>query len=351
MYTEEYLSTYPYFRDLLATKDLSSLHDSLTGLIARPYMIRFIHSLIDAGTPFYLAILDLDNFKSINDYYGHAVGDGVLAKVSESLRDYVGRDGVVGRFGGDEFLLLYFKSIEYDDMHTFFQGMYHKKTVLRRNVDVEALSLFVTGTVGSACYPKDAVDYDTLFSLVDKTLYRGKSKGRNCYIIYVAAKHADLEIKKLAKRSLYDTFREMGERFDQPGTPVEKIQSAFVPMRENLRFWALYYVNQEGQLVDGNGAVQADAVEICWDGLERVHALDRLGEMEKISPVIYQTLSPLRYQTAMLARVEGAGRVYGSLIICPEPRTLRIWQEEEKAAAFFLARMLSDYMDALQDGN
>ena len=105
MYASDYLSRYSFFRQALETAPLTAMHDSLTGLIARPYILRFIESLIAAGTPFAMAMVDLDNFKSINDNYGHRTGDEMLSSVAASLTRYVGESGVVGRYGGDEYVI------------------------------------------------------------------------------------------------------------------------------------------------------------------------------------------------------------------------------------------------------
>ena len=129
MYSAEYLARYPFFRELLQTAPLSAVHDSLTGLIARPHILRFIRSLIDVKTPFVLGIIDLDNFKSINDNYGHRTGDEMLALVAGQLRSFFGEDGVVGRYGGDEFLFVYFGCTDYDGLHRFLDDMYLTDTV------------------------------------------------------------------------------------------------------------------------------------------------------------------------------------------------------------------------------
>ncbi|MBQ7305434.1 MAG: GGDEF domain-containing protein, partial [Clostridia bacterium] len=83
--------------------------DSLTGLVSRKYMIGFIQHLIENGVPFTLALLDLDNFKFINDTYGHKIGDGVLAGLAGDLEKYLEDYGIAGRYGGDEFLIINFR--------------------------------------------------------------------------------------------------------------------------------------------------------------------------------------------------------------------------------------------------
>ena len=68
MYQADYLSTFPYFQRTLESVPLYAVHDSLTGLISRKYILEFIRDLIDRGVHFSLGIIDLDNFKDINDH-------------------------------------------------------------------------------------------------------------------------------------------------------------------------------------------------------------------------------------------------------------------------------------------
>ena len=343
MYQAEYLSTFPYFRHVLESVPLASVHDSLTGLISRKYMLEFIHDLIGRQVPFTLAIIDLDNFKSINDNYGHATGDVVLTQLGEALRDYLGQDGLAGRFGGDEFLVVYFKSNDYGHIHDLYDGFFSGGRVFRRYYIVNEITLFITGTVGSAAYPEDAQDYDALFTKVDKTLYRGKSKGRNCYIIYVESKHGNLEIPKLAKRSLYDTFREMAEAFDCGGDLEDKLRWGFAPIRENLRLNTLMYIDGTGMLRDlisGQELGVTGGVEsLMKNGL---YAPTNLAECYNVNPALAMTLVNTGYESALFFQITRRDENSGCLILCPEPHTMHIWQDEEHCAAFFLARLIRE---------
>ena len=89
MYTEKQLSQYPYFAKVLGKNSLDIVLDTLTGIVSRGYILGFVRALIADGTPFTFAMLDLDNFKFINDTYGHHVGDGVLTGVAEDLIKYL----------------------------------------------------------------------------------------------------------------------------------------------------------------------------------------------------------------------------------------------------------------------
>ena len=346
MYSAEYLARYPFFRELLETTPLSVMHDSLTGLIARPYILRFVHALIDDKTPFVMGMVDLDNFKSINDNYGHRTGDRMLSTVAEDLRVFVGEDGVVGRFGGDEFLFVYFGCTDYDGIHAFLDEMYLSGRVFRKDLKFGERTIFSTATVGCAVYPTDADSFDGLFALSDKTLYRGKSKGRNCFIIYVPAKHDKLEIPTLAPRNLYDTFYRAARAFDAGGDAGERLRRGFAPIGESMRMYRLFYIDAQKLLHDITGKSELGAVEspdeLMRSGLFAPHSLD---ELQRACPVLAGHVSRMQFDSVMICEVEKSGYRYGYLLFCPEVLTFRIWQESECAVAYFLCHLLADYLE------
>ena len=345
MYTSEKLSRFPFFREVLESTPLASIHDSLTGLIARPYIMRFIQSLIAEQTPFAMAMVDLDNFKSINDNYGHRTGDAMLSNVANSLTRYVGKQGVVGRYGGDEFLMVVFGKTDYDSMHAFLDAMYFDGDVFRRDRLINGRTIYSTATIGCAIYPKDADSFDGLFALVDKTLYRGKSKGRNCFILYVPAKHAHLEIPALAHRSLYDTIVKMADGFDRGTNLLDKLWLAFLPMKDNLRIFRVFFIDEEKRLYDPlqGELVQVETVsELIQRGLYTAHSLE---ELEQKCPILSQTLNEMGFDSVMISEAAHHGRVYGWLVFCPEVHNLHIWQEGECTAAYFLSRMLAEHLE------
>ena len=350
MYEQAMLEQYPYFRGLMQRMSLSSFHDSLTGLVARPFLLEFVRSLILEQRPFTLAIIDLDNFKSVNDHYGHQIGDEVLSKTAEAIRQYVGGDGVVGRFGGDEFLLVYLKSNDYARLHPFFDGMFvpaapNQETVFRRHLILSDATPYVTATLGSASFPENAQSFDALFALMDKALYRGKVKGRNCFIIYVPAKHDHLDIRALTSHSLYEVCRRMEEGMACHETPEEKLRRAFEALRCCFGLSLLLWQRPEGTLcrLDTGEVLGAfpELPGLIQDGL---FAATDLQEIQDAAPRFCQCLRGLGMESALAMEV-GRGGVHGHLVFCPERHALHIWQDAERAAAFVLCMMLAHALE------
>ena len=219
------------------------------------------------------------------------------------------------------------------------------KDDVNKNLRLAGRTIFSTATVGCAIYPKDADSFDGLFALSDKTLYRGKSKGRNCFIIYVPEKHAHLEIPKLAQRSLYDTFARMAEGFDKGGDVSEKLHLAFHAVQDNMRMQRLFLIDSGMQLIDPDSGVLGlveSPESLMRNGLYACHTFE---ELEQSCPALTKALSSMYFESVMLTQVARPGRAFGYLAFCPEVRTMHIWQESECAAAFFLARMLAVYLE------
>lgn len=160
-------------------------HDSLTKVFTRQVMIDKVKEAIKNHEEFVLMIIDIDNFKLFNDSYGHMFGDIVLVETAASIKKYIGNRGFVGRIGGDEFLVLIHIEDNYDLIHNACRDVRLAITNVSNHNIKQAL---ITATVGCVSFPKDARTYELLFKKADKALYRGKRKGRNCFIIYDESK-------------------------------------------------------------------------------------------------------------------------------------------------------------------
>ena len=340
MYTREELARYPYFEKVLEETETENVLDQLTGLVSRGHILWFAQWLIEHETPFSFAMLDLDNFKFINDTYGHHVGDGVLVTVARDLAEYLGGRGVAGRFGGDEILIVNLKDISYGEKKEFFQGMFANR-VLRKNIELGECAPYITGTIGCASYPADAKDYESLFLLIDKTLYRGKTKGRNCHIIYVEEKHRNIEIRKLAKRGLYTTFHGMIRQYELTPGIMNKLRSVTPLVMEELQVSDLYYVGREGVMRSvRNPGINEDARDIGALLDDDMFATNNITDIERKSPALFETMKKRDIETVLIVRIGIASDTDGYLL-CAEPRSRRIWQEAECAILYFLAKLLA----------
>lgn len=134
----------------------------------------------------FFIILDLDNFKSVNDTYGHIVGDEVLVRVTKIINDSLDGRGVVGRMGGDEILIVTETIEEQAELRNMLRSIRTKVEWTFKN---DSRALNVTCSMGAAAFPDNGRSFGELFGLADKMLYLAKSKGKNRYIIYTPALH------------------------------------------------------------------------------------------------------------------------------------------------------------------
>ncbi len=346
MYTIEQLSRYPFFADKLKKTGIQHMLDPLTGLVSRAYILDFARELIQENTPFTFGILDLDNFKFINDTFGHPAGDGVLADVAVHLSSYLEGFGVAGRFGGDEFLFINFRDLKYEEKKSFLIDLYLNSETLRKNVKLEGYSPFITGTVGCATFPEDADSFEELFSLIDKTLYRGKTKGRNCYIIYVEAKHKNIEIRKLARKGMFSIMHSMIRQFEMVPGLRNRLQSVTPLLMEELQIFDLYYAGKNRILRSVRDQTLAEPVPDIAEAFSSdvLYTTNDLEQMKTVCPVSYQTLVKMETETVMMTEVRiDANEAYGYLI-CAQSRSRRIWQQDECAILYFLSKMVAAHI-------
>jgi len=168
--------------------------DTLTGLPLRAPLENYANYLIENNIPFTYFILDIDNFKNYNDTYGHHFGDEVLKLVVSKINSICKNKNIAfSRVGGDEFALILENEINYDEVHKF-ATKFSLEFNLNKTNTILGNSISITRTMGCSRFPLDSDNYEDLMITADKALYRGKQKGRNCFIIYVKEKHEKLQL-------------------------------------------------------------------------------------------------------------------------------------------------------------
>ncbi len=155
--------------------------DPLTGVLNRKAFIEgaeWICSKMTEGSVCAFVMADVDNFKQVNDRFGHAYGDRVLMRIADTLHSSVRSGDLVARMGGDEFLLLLQNVADKDVLLA-------KLTYLREQIYQRVSSdIVISCSFGAACCPMDGKTFDELYFRSDVALYTAKDGGRNCACIY-----------------------------------------------------------------------------------------------------------------------------------------------------------------------
>lgn len=153
-------------------------YDSLTGLPNRKKMKMICEELIKNEQSFALVFIDLNKFKTINDVFGHTVGDQLLIKFSQIMQRTLGEKGIITRYSGDEFIVIY---KEFKDKQNF-QNYYHDQILSQFQAPVELTSdvkTFIEFSTGVAVYPRDGVEVEELINKSDFMMYKNKKDGAN----------------------------------------------------------------------------------------------------------------------------------------------------------------------------
>ncbi|MDN0083454.1 EAL domain-containing protein [Crenobacter sp. SG2305] len=193
-------------------------YDFLTGLPNRVVLEEALAQTIErshlAGRRFALLFVDLDRFKNINDTHGHSAGDQILRAVANRLQAVVGSDGLVCRYGGDEFVIL-LESLATPEAVEPVLGRLHRAVSKPTDIGF-GLMMQVSPSIGVSFYPQDGDEAETLLKHADAALYQAKADGRDTYCFFQpemrqrAAEYLALEIalrQALPQQQLYLRFQ------------------------------------------------------------------------------------------------------------------------------------------------
>lgn len=180
--------------------------DQLTGLPNRRYLFdrigddiarsrRAHHEASPVNGDVAFLMVDLDNFKQVNDEYGHDAGDRILLELSRTLSGQLRESDYIIRWGGEEFLVVACEA-EADQAHRIAKRIINSVRLGRFTIDDDGRELTLTCSVGVACYPFgtpiDALDWEQVVQLADVAVYRAKAEGRDRWVQF--APGDDLEI-------------------------------------------------------------------------------------------------------------------------------------------------------------
>ena len=356
------------------------LQDSLTHLYLRNGIETMIKNEINADNPrpFNMIIVDMDNFKIMNDLYGHLFGDHILKTLALLLKAF-SPDCYVGRIGGDEFLIIDYTSTDYDQLwnklHVMLDTIRHtdftkveEKVLANVSQNYKLANFHASVTAGVVRFPIDGNDYDTLFMKADKALYRGKRKGRNCYIIYNDEKHKninverenDLDIVSSRDTLIYETLISNGlEELENSNSLNEAVYNFIKVFGEYLSIDRIVAYRHEEAFLDKLITCYAnpnipEASEKYVDkivhesddsrtmDLKLTYKRSNAERLKTLRPGIYEYIRKQNVKSFIQMPLVYEGTLYGFLRFdaCQE---IKNWKEEEEVLYKIMAKILSMY--------
>lgn len=174
-------------------------YDSLTGVYNKKTITEAAMHLVKTETNnrITIVIIDVDRFKDVNDSYGHMCGDKVLARVGQKLKEVVGDDGLVGRIGGDEFMLVLTRINDDQMLRSILRAV---KMQIKWEFAEEFQKTPITCSIGASICPNNGTEYEDLFEKADYCLYIAKEKGRDRYVYFRDELHRQSYEESVEKR-------------------------------------------------------------------------------------------------------------------------------------------------------
>ncbi|MEA2046875.1 MAG: EAL domain-containing protein [Campylobacterota bacterium] len=178
---------YTYLRELKNREEISYLayHDTLTHLPNRTEFKRYMGELIEGKyqgeKKFIVLFIDLDRFKVINDTLGHEIGDEMLITLSKRISRILGKENLLARIGGDEFVAIVENKQDIDAIDVIVAEI---ASVIRDPIQIKEYSLNTTASIGIAKYPDDGQTKSMLLKHADSAMYLAKDNGGDTYAFY-----------------------------------------------------------------------------------------------------------------------------------------------------------------------
>lgn len=211
-------------------------YDALTNLpnrsLLQDRLTQAIASAIREEWRLALLFVDLDQFKVVNDTFGHVVGDELLQQVAERLKECVRGADTVARFGGDEFVILLQDVMKADDAAAVANKVIE---TLSRSFSLSDRDIFIGASIGITLFPDDADNSDTLFQNADMAMYRAKETGRNRYQFFTSSMQQHVRMRQDMEHDLRQAL-DRGE-FELHYQPVVEAATGVPVSVEALLRW------------------------------------------------------------------------------------------------------------------
>jgi diguanylate cyclase (GGDEF)-like protein/PAS domain S-box-containing protein len=330
-------------------------HDPLTDLLNRHALEKHLDTTLAAAKRdsncVGLVLIDMDRFKDINDTLGHHIGDGLLIKIAERLKDCVRASDIVARLGGDEFVVV----LQDIENPMAVAGVASK---LCRNVgepyEISGHSLYSTPSIGIAMFPGDGEDAETLMRHADAAMYHAKSQGRNNFQFFNdsmnEASRERLELEMLLRKALESTSLASAPQFQLYFQPQLHVETGQIVGLEALARWNSPELGPIPParfipVAEETGLIQPLGDWVFWEACRHLRNFKNLG-LNNLRVAINLSCQQLRHE-ALPVVVRGALACYD---LAPTDLELEITEStamQNPAATIAILEQLKDMGIAL----
>jgi len=211
-------------------------YDDLTGLCNRSYFHQQVEGLLirfEKNTDAVMIFFDLDDFKRINDMLGHEAGDYILNQVSKRIRNFMPKDTIIGRYGGDEFVVFVpINSLANKNLEFMASELIQSVT---EPIEYNQQILRIGSSLGLAKYPQDAENVDRLLKLADLALYESKKAGKNTMTFFTPNLEDGLHERVQMEQDLIKAVQ--GNDLDLHFQPIVSMDTQTPTVFEALTRW------------------------------------------------------------------------------------------------------------------
>lgn len=313
-------------------------------------------SLLSASGQVHLIILDLDDFKVINDTYGHMFGDEVLIKSANIIKEVIGSSGIAGRIGGDELMIVLNRIESHAELRNMLRSIRTGIEWAYKNTNDD---LHVTCSIGVATYPDHGDNYDKIFQLADRMLYIAKNKGKNRYVIYTPELHEkNTSVEKQADQS--NTTENL--RDDKTGV-MQRLVNEFlirkiVPYSEALKEIGYCFEldeivmiyddmklcsiwSHEGYLSDIRNNSYLSLERGIGDSFDKdqILAINGIFNLEEKAPVLSKVLKERGIESALFYKMSKNGTTFGYIMFAKKNRR-QMWSEYDKTLLATIGKII-----------
>ena len=334
-------------------------YDSLTGVYNKKTITEYAKRrlLEEKENRVVIAILDVDHFKSVNDTFGHLYGDKVLSRVGNRLKEIVGEDGVIGRIGGDEFMIV-FTGLNDDQI---LRGMLRAiRTQIKWEFAEDFENLSITCSIGASIFPVNGRDFEELFRKADCCLYIAKEKGRDRYVFFRDELHRESYEASLNKHELNAMnnareIKELGNVASFMELAASDGKKALVQAMEHMResfgvdnITVYYGKDMKKVYTYGTQIPEAgDAMYIYTDEFRSVMGKEKrcldvgfLNKLSETAPSFCRKMEEQHISSTIQCYLGGAGEIKG-LVTFNKLKEASQWADYEVDYARIFASVLS----------